>query len=805
MTSRLIRRSVACLATVMVATTAITSQSTPALAAEGPAPDPKEYRVLQDLHTDAVATFLDDTTFDLGSKADVPEGTGTRFAADELWFHVDDDSATTVPEGFEFIAPEGAPVWLATEANPGGNQLWPGFSTESVPAGAIDDDRTTFTLNEVEGPGDLEVFTTGGPGSVNRLWSSDENEDYASFDVGRTHMHANWAFTEAGTYHLTVEAGVSRSGEPVSASATYTFVVGQLPETAATGSTLTSSATEITVGESIDLTASVTPASVSGYLEFRAGGTVLGHEPVTDGQATLTTDALGLGNQRVTAHFVPEVTNLAEPSTSEPVAIDVTEPGGEPFRIDGLAASYQPGDELVADAVGVAAGEDQSFRWVIRPVGSASSGYVTGTGPQLVQAVSASDDGYEIKVQLLTGRTVEAETAWRPIAVEPVGEVPVLTPADEGPVHAGNTFELELSGREAAEGETLELVKRLDSPWFDAANGQSTVTFPEPDRVAVTSTITGEAEYAVRVIRDGLAIAQSAPVTVEINEREVLFEGLRSLYREGATLQVNASVYPELEGATYSWRMPYDTVLKEGTGPEALLFEKTMTMADDGQWLHFVMTRGDVTISEAVQLRVTDAPAEEQILAFANLADHYHQGGAIDFSLIADPPMSDGDTVDWEWRWPGTEEWSPLPDTSGLEHVLVAEQALDGVEVRATLTFGDDAASPITADPVTVYVDDHGAPPRQTVTVAGETAYAPGDTATLTAEVEPGTVLTGYQWFEKAPDAEEAVAIPGATGPEYTFTTAAEQDGHEFSAAVVTPTGEVAYGPAAPVTLTVAR
>ncbi|ONK09521.1 putative ABC transporter-associated repeat protein [Streptomyces sp. MP131-18] len=744
---------------------------------------------------------MDDSTLSLGSKADVPEGMGTRFAADEVWFHIDDDSAATVPEGFEFIAPEGAPVWLAPEANPGAGQLWPGFSTESVPAGALDDDRTTFTLKEVDGPGDVELFTTDGPGSVDRLWSSDE--DYASFEIGRAHKHANWAFTQAGTYHLTVEAEALRSGDPVSATATYTFVVGDLPETVATSSTLTSSATRLTLGESVDLAASVSPASVSGFLEFRAGDAVLGHELVVDGKATMTTDALGLGSQSVTTRFVPEVANLAEPSTSAPVTIDVTEPGGEPFRIDGVAASYRPGDELVADAVGVTAEEDQSFRWVIRGVGSTSSGYVAGSGPRLVRALSASDDGYEIKAQLLTGRTVEAETAWAPIAVEPDGDVPVLTRADEGPIYAGDSFELAISGRGAAEGETLELVKRWDSPWFDAADGQSTVSFPEPDRVVVTSAIAMEGEYAIRVVRDGIAVAQSRPVPVEINEREVLFEGLQSLYREGTTLQINASVYPELEGATYSWRMPYETVLEEGTGPEALSFEKTMTMADDGQSLYFVITKGNVTIREAVQLRVTDAPADEQILAFANLADHYHQGNSVEFSLIADPPISEGDTVDWEWRWPDAERWSAFPDASGLDHSLVAEQALDGVEVRATLTFGNGAADPITADPVTIHVDDHGAPPRQTVIVAGETAYAAGDTATLTAEVENGTVLTAYQWFEKAPDAAEAVPIPGATGPEYMFTSAAEQDGHEFSAAVVTPNGEIAYGPSTPVTLTV--
>ncbi|MDG4767913.1 choice-of-anchor M domain-containing protein [Solwaraspora sp. WMMD406] len=296
---------------------------------------------------------MDDGVLALGTKADVAEGTGTRFDDDDVWFHIDDDAARPVPAGYEFIAAAGEQVWIAPESNPGGGQLWPGFSTESVPAGAVSGDQTTFTLSGFDGPGDVELFRTGSFGTPTRLWSSDE--DHKTFSVGRTHMHANWAFTAAGTYRLTVIATATAGATPMAATATYTFVVGDLPEVVSTSTALTASATALRVGEPVTLTGTVTPAETDGYVEFRDGGTVLGHAPVDNGSAELVVPDLAVGAHPLTASFVPAVGNLAGGSTSASVAVTVTDDSGVEFGIAGIAESYQPGDLLQARVVGATA------------------------------------------------------------------------------------------------------------------------------------------------------------------------------------------------------------------------------------------------------------------------------------------------------------------------------------------------------------------------------------------------------------------------------------------------------------------
>jgi len=240
-------------------------------ASEGPggAPAPTDIRVISDTHADAVSTFLDGEALNLASKADVAEGNGTRFAAADVWFHVDDDSTLLVPAGFEFIGPSGSTVWLAPETNPGSTQLWPGFSTESVPVGGVDGDRTTFTLTGFSGPGDLELYTGGGTSPITRFWSSDEG--IASFTLGRTHTHANWAFTAAGTYRLAVEASATRGGAPVSASAVYTFVVGGMPRATPTSVALDVSDPAPHTGDTVTLTATVTPGDAAGYVVTHYG------------------------------------------------------------------------------------------------------------------------------------------------------------------------------------------------------------------------------------------------------------------------------------------------------------------------------------------------------------------------------------------------------------------------------------------------------------------------------------------------------------------------------------------------------
>ena len=816
------RRTAAILTTLAVAAGTLLLP-TAAIAAEGAAPTPTEYRVIAGVHTDAVSTFLDDGQLALGSKADVAEGSGTRFAADDVWFHLEDAAQQTLPAGYEFIAPAGSTVWMAPESNPGTGRLWPGFNTESIAPGAIERDTTMFTLTGFDGPGELEVFTSGVFGAPKRLWSSQDDE-LRSFEIGRTHMHANWAFTAPGTYRLDVEGGVTVVGVPQTASATYTFVVGDLPEPVVTTTRLSASATSLISGDPVELTATVTPADADGYVEFRTGATVLGHEPVTDGAAMFTATAPAVGSHSLTAVYVPAVANTAATSTSEPVTVTVTDGSGVEFGIAGIAPEYTAGETLDARVVGHTLQEGEIYRWVWRQVGTESAYVLTGGGQeaagQLTLPVGMAHDDYEVSVQVRQGRTTVTQSSWVPINVR--SDVQPLTPIfPDGTMYLGDELFVELDGT-LAEGDSIRVAQRgTAGPWF------AFTKFVQIDadtlQLKPTWYSTG-VSWTIQTVRNDVVVAQSEPVTKDVLLREVHVEGLQGVYRVGQTLKATASVYPAMEGLTYTWSLqrslteaPYfeRQVIKEGNTEAELSLELPVKAGHDGWTLSFDSGLPEGHPSGATQvgsysqkLNVSDSSPDTQLLFFSTLSGHYHQGYDVNLDLVADPALADGDTLTWEWKWPETDDWVTLPGASGLSHQLIAEQALDGVEVRAVLSFAE-GGDELIADPVTILVDDHGSPARQKVVITGSAVVdgtltaTEGDSVAVTAEVENGTVLDSFQWFLKLPGAAEATPIHGATSAIYEFAATGEHDGAELSVAVVKPNGQLAYGPSEAVTLAV--
>lgn len=822
----------ACLTTALGLGVTVGLAATPAAAVDGPAPAPTTRTVISDVHTDAIATFWDSGQLVLASKADTP-ALGTRYEADDVWFHVDDDSRmTSWPGGvLSFVAPVGATVWLAPMVQ-APDQIWPGFSTEAVTPGTIDGDNTTLTLVGVDGPGDVEAWTTGAFGGVGtRLWSSDE--DFKSFTLGRVHMHANWAFTQPGIYELTVRADATAAGVPVTDTTVYTFIVGELPEPVLTTTELSVSATELTVGDAVTLSATVSPAGVEeiqGAVEFRDGATVLGHDPIDDdGAADLTVSGLGIGERTVTAAFVPATTNLATGSTSPSVTITVTDGSGAPFGITGVQASYRPGDTLTAHAAGVTLEPDQRLRWLWRVAGEET--HSTGDpADSFSRVVSASDDGYELGLSVWQcaefdefcnsiESTMVAQSPWVPITVTDIGAPILAELTSPASVYYGDTATIDVSGRELAPGETLELVQRDPSgPFPDWTNDILHVS--EDDTISVFLQAGGD--LAVRVIDDsGVAVAQSDPMPVEVLPYEVQVAGVRGVYRPGSALEAQGIVHPENAGLRYRWAffvpggMEY-RVVEEGSGPDALTAEiPDLTLEHDRGILFFevlvplgapfVETTEWVGASQTnVRVVVQDIDPGQQIFQFQTLGDHYHQGNPISLVLGADPEPAADDQVLWEWLWPGTD-WAELPGASGLRHELIAEQSLNGVQIRATLDFAGEEAESVVAGPVTIFNDDHGAPPRQQPAVGGATSYTEGESLALRRELpaDGPTVLTGHRWERRAAGSAEWSALDGQTGAELAMGATIADDGASYRVSILTPNGEVAYGPSAPVTVTV--
>ncbi len=77
----------------------------------------------------------------------------------------------------------------------------------------------------------------------------------------------------------------------------------------------------VTSGETVTLTASVTPAAATGIVTFYNGATVLGNVPVVNGVSTLTTQLPANGLQQITAKYLGDSNYAYVTSASVPVTI----------------------------------------------------------------------------------------------------------------------------------------------------------------------------------------------------------------------------------------------------------------------------------------------------------------------------------------------------------------------------------------------------------------------------------------------------------------------------------------------------
>lgn len=781
-----------------------------------------ERQVIAGVHADAIAVFGEAGALTLETMAENESGAEVRLDPNEVVFHVEESTRGTVSydPAYAFLGAAGSSVWTAPQDNPGDGILWPGFSTEGVPMGMVDDEQITLRLEALSGPGTVHIYQTDAFNVPTRRLSS-TGTDYRAWTLATgAHVHANWAFSAAGTYALTFSATGSVNGSHVTVLQTYTFIVGSMPTAVATTTTLTALPQLTVVGNPVQLTANVSPADALGYVEFLAGAELLAQKALSQGSAMIKTTDLPLGTNSVRARFVPVWEHDYATSTSGALSVVVTEPGGLPFGIVGVAASYQAGDTLSAVLSGYTLKQDEQVRWCIRRVGSTSAdGTALVTAASLIYntVIGISHDGYEISAQVRLGSTVIATTDWVPLAVQQHGTAPVMTVANApDPIYMGDTVLFHLQRGTLAEGETVQLVRRSASgQWSELTTGLSTmpVTYPDADHVAIQfymgTTITAF-DFAIRVMSNGVALRQSAPVPLTLNAYEAAVAGVRPLYRIGQSLTATATLYPlreDVPDLTYAWEFRKGTqpnqVWGQGSGALAPMTHELALEHDGGNLFLFIQRSGSTVASVNVPIRVTSDLAG-QAFFFESLASHYHQGDNVNLRLLADPELSTGDQILWEWKWPGAE-WTAFTLPTGSQYTTTAEQALSGVQVRATLDFAEAGKASVVANPVTIDVDDHGAAARQKPTIAGATSYNAGSPVTLTRELPTNgpTILTAHHWERKGAGDSSFSTITGQSGSTLSFPATLADNGAEYRVAILKPDGSVAYGPSPAVALSV--
>jgi YVTN family beta-propeller protein len=161
-------------------------------------------------------------------------------------------------------------------------------------------------------------------------------DTYATAITG-TPTYSTTAGTLPGIFAVTVSGLTSANYTLRSLPGTLTVVV------TSTTTTLVTSPASIQYGDTIALTATVSPADVTGNISFRDGDTLLGQATVSGGMATLETTTLNAGTHAITALYNGDgtyATSISDPQTV--TVVKRTAPDGGPALIATVQDESRP-------------------------------------------------------------------------------------------------------------------------------------------------------------------------------------------------------------------------------------------------------------------------------------------------------------------------------------------------------------------------------------------------------------------------------------------------------------------------------
>lgn len=187
------------------------------LAVLGITPAHAQVQRLDQGHIDAFNVTADGGELTLDLKEDAT-GSHVRHVPEDVELVVGQDAYT---ERTAEVPEIGKAGYLLPQTQRSG-LIWPGWDTQGArEIGAID-----LEFVEVTGPGEVYLFQTGSFGSLDPVLDGDSTRlETGSVIVQEepAHVHANWLFTEPGTYQMRV---VATGGGASSNEAKYTWIVG---------------------------------------------------------------------------------------------------------------------------------------------------------------------------------------------------------------------------------------------------------------------------------------------------------------------------------------------------------------------------------------------------------------------------------------------------------------------------------------------------------------------------------------------------------------------------------------------------
>ena len=375
-----------------------------------------------------------------------------------------------------------------------------------------------------------------------------------------------------GSHTITAQYG----GDTItqgSTSATTTVAV----TTFATTTTLGALATPASVGQSVTLTATVTPASATGTVTFLNGTTALGTGSLSTGTATLTTTMLPVGVDSITAEYGGD-TNDAK-STSD----------AQSLTVNALPTTTA----LSGPSSSVSAGQSASFTATVSP--SSATGTVTfldGTTKLGAEALSGGAASFSTTGLAVGNHTITAQYGGD--ATDATSSSTPVTVTITSPGMVPTTTNLTASATSIAPGNSVALTATVSST---SGTPTGTLVFMDGATVLDTETlVAGTASFSTPSLSSGShsIVAQyqgtttfnpsaSQPQTITVGKTETTTSLVPSAtsVTSGQTVSFTATVSPFSATGTVTFLDRSTTLATESLAGGTASFSTSVLTAGD--------------------------------------------------------------------------------------------------------------------------------------------------------------------------------------------------------------------------------
>ncbi|MEZ3160716.1 choice-of-anchor M domain-containing protein [Microbacterium sp. BWT-B31] len=353
--------------TAVAAIAALAVAAAPLLAAPAYAADVEDPVSFDTGHIDAFNLALNpDGSIRLNLKEDVT-GSHVEHSPEKVTLVVKQDAHREgLPAAY---LPPGAPTSLwYLPLTQDSSLLWPGWDSMGAASVYGADADVDIVISEVDGPGDVYLWTNGVFGDIVQLLQDDWKLPATIHQSFLAHTHANWGFTAAGTYTLTARATItSQDGTKTSTSdaETYTFQVGEAgsepepepePQPSETTLSILGLGAHYHTGDVAALFAIPSPESASYHYHWFTRPNADAQWTVVDGADTDTYGFVVTAGHEVKAAIYDHDHNVI--AESEPVRIRVDDHGSTPGVGPQIATSLAETEGALV--ISVASGSERS-------------------------------------------------------------------------------------------------------------------------------------------------------------------------------------------------------------------------------------------------------------------------------------------------------------------------------------------------------------------------------------------------------------------------------------------------------------